>query len=224
MKHAPVVVDEVDRLLDVGAIREVTYPTWLSNTVVVRNKNGSWRVCVDFMDLNRACPKDCFPFPRINQLVNTMAYHQHMSFLDAYRGYHQIAMHPEDQEKTAFITPRGTYYYKVMPFGLKNAGATYQRLVTTMFKEQLSRTLEVYIDDMVVKSKEKHAHLADLSNTFGVLRKYKMKLNASKCAFDIGSGKFHSYIVNHRRIEANLRQITTILELGSPSRLKKFKS
>ena len=103
----------------------MTYPTWLSNTVVVKKNNGSWRVCVDFTDLNKACPKDCFSLPRIGQLVDATARHQRMSFLDAYRGYHQIAMHPEDQEKTAFLTPRGTYGYKVMPFGLKNARATY---------------------------------------------------------------------------------------------------
>ncbi|XP_028110776.1 uncharacterized protein LOC114309267 [Camellia sinensis] len=167
--RASAVIDEIDRLLDVRAIREVTYPTWLSNIVVVKKKNGSWHVCVDFTDLNRACPKECFPHPKIDQLVDAMAHHQCISLLDAYKGYHQIAMHPEDQEKTAFLTPRETYCYKVMPFGLKNARATYQRLVTTMFKEQLSRTMEVYIDDMVVKSKEKHAHLANLSETFGIL-------------------------------------------------------
>lgn len=108
-----------------------------------------------------------------------------------------------------------------MPFGLKNAGATYQRLVIAMFKEQLGHTMEVYIDDMVVKSKDKHSHLADLSKTFSILRKYKMKLNVSKCAFGIGSSKFLSYIINHREIEANPRKITVILELGSHRTVKK---
>ncbi|GMP96826.1 hypothetical protein CsSME_00045304 [Camellia sinensis var. sinensis] len=107
-----------------------------------------------------------------------------------------------------------------MPFGLKNAGATYQRLVTTMFKEQLGHIMEVYIDDMVVMSKEEQNHIANLEETFGILRKYGMKLNASKCAFGIGSGKFLGYIVNHRGIEANPRQITAILELGSPRSVK----
>ncbi|XP_028116477.1 uncharacterized protein LOC114314222 [Camellia sinensis] len=156
-EHTSAVVEEVDRLLETEAVREVAYPTWLSNTVVVKKKNGSWRVCVDFTDLNKACPKDW---------------------------------------------------------------ATYQRLLTSMFKEQLGRTMEVCIDNMVVKSNEKHSHLADLSETFGILRKYKMKLNASKCAFGIGSGKFLVYIVNHRGIEANPRQITAILELGSPRSVK----
>ena len=95
-EHTAAVVEEVDRLLDAGAIREVSYPTWLSNTVVVKKKNGTWRVCVDFTDLNKACPKDCFPLPKIDQLVDVTARHQRMSFLCAYRGDHHIAMHPED--------------------------------------------------------------------------------------------------------------------------------
>ncbi|XP_058208180.1 uncharacterized protein LOC131321193 [Rhododendron vialii] len=152
--HIDAIIKEVDRLLEAKAIREVYYPEWLSNTVVVKKKNGKWRVCVDFMNLNKACPKDSFPLPRIDQLVDATAGYGRMSFLDAYRGYHQIAKYEPDQEKTSFITPRGLYCYSVMPFGLRNAGATYQRLATIMLKKLLGKTMEVYIDDMVVKSKE----------------------------------------------------------------------
>ncbi|KAL1204508.1 RNA-directed DNA polymerase-like protein [Cardamine amara subsp. amara] len=116
---------EVDRLLEAGSIREVKYPEWLANPVVVKKKNGKWRVCVDFTDLNKVCPKDSFPLPHIDRLVEATAGHKLLSFMDAFSGYNQLQMHPEDQEKTAFITERGTYCYKVMPFGLKNAGATY---------------------------------------------------------------------------------------------------
>ena len=126
-----------------------------------------------------------------------------MSFLDAYRGYHQIPLYAADQDKTAFITPRGTYCYKVMPFGLKNAGATYQRLVTKMFQAQLGKTVEVYIDDMVVKSKRSQDHLTDLRQIFDILRQFQLKLNASKCAFGVGSGKFLGSLVTRRGIEAN---------------------
>ena len=112
--------------MKIEAIQEVLYPQWLFNTVVVKKKNRKWRVCVDFTDLNKACPKDPFPLPKIDQLVDSMAGHERMSFLDAFQGYHQIALRKEDQEKTAFITPRGVFFYKVMPFRLKNAGATYQ--------------------------------------------------------------------------------------------------
>ena len=106
------------------------------------------------MDLNKACPKDPFPVPKIDQLVDAMFGHLRMSFLDAFQGYHQIALAPEDQEKTSFISPEGNYHYLVMPFGLKNAGLTYQRMVTRMFKDQLGKNMEAYIDDTVVKSKE----------------------------------------------------------------------
>jgi hypothetical protein len=154
-ERAEIVAKEVERLLEANAIRSVQYPTWLSNTVVVKKKNGKWRVCVDFTDLNRACPKDPFPLPRIDQLVDSASGHERMSFLDAFQGYHQIPMAHSDQEKTAFITPKGIYCYRVMPFGLKNAGATYQRMVTGMFGHVIGKTVEVYIDDMLIKSKRK---------------------------------------------------------------------
>ena len=172
--HAEAVQKEVEKLLQAGAIREIQYPTWLSNTVVVKKKNGKWRVCVDFTNLNQACPKDPFPLPKIDQLVDATAGHDRMSFLDAFQGYHQIALSAEDREKTAFITPLGIYCYKVMPFGLKNAGATYQRMVTKMFKDQIGKTMEIYIDDMVVKSRLSQDHLKDLTETFRVLRLHKL--------------------------------------------------
>uniref|UniRef100_A0A2N9H6C8 RNase H type-1 domain-containing protein n=1 Tax=Fagus sylvatica TaxID=28930 RepID=A0A2N9H6C8_FAGSY len=171
--HAEAVQKEVEKLLQAGAIREIQYPTWLSNTVVVKKKNGKWRVCVDFTNLNQACPKDPFPLPKIDQLVDATAGHDRMSFLDAFQGYHQIALSAEDREKTAFITPLGIYCYKVMPFGLKNAGATYQRMVTKMFKDQIGKTMEIYIDDMVVKSRLSQDHLKDLTETFRVIQELK---------------------------------------------------
>jgi ribonuclease HI len=214
--HAEAVQKEVEKLLQAGAIREIQYPTWLSNTVVVKKKNGKWRVCVDFTNLNQACPKDPFPLPKIDQLVDATAGHDRMSFLDAFQGYHQIALSAEDREKTAFITPLGIYCYKVMPFGLKNAGATYQRMVTKMFKDQIGKTMEIYIDDMVVKSRLSQDHLKDLTETFRVLRLHRLRLNASKCVFGVGSGKFLGFMVSHRGIEVNPDQIKVIQELKAP--------
>jgi hypothetical protein len=120
---------------------------------------------------------------------------------------------PADQEKTEFITPRGIYYYRVMPFGLKNAGATYQRMITKMFAEQLGKIVEVYIDDMVIKSIFAEDHLCDMRAVFNILRRHRLKLNASKCAFGVGSGKFLRFMVTQRGIEANSDQITAILNL-----------
>ena len=180
-KHVEAVREEVTKLKQAGAIKEVFYPEWLANTVVVKKKSGKWRVCVDFTDLNKACPKDPFPMPKINQLVDTTVGHPRMSFLDAFQGYHQIPLALDDQEKTAFVTPIRNYHYKVMSFGLKNAESTYQRMMTRMFESQLGKNIEIYIDDMVVKSKAVSKQLGDLGTIFEILRKFKSRLNAFKC-------------------------------------------
>ena len=134
-KRNKAIVNEVEKLLTAGFIREVYYPKWLANVVMVKKSNGKWRMCVDFTNLNRACPKDSFPLPKIDQLVDSTASHELLTFMDAFSGYNQIRMNEEDQEKTAFVTSQGLYCYRVMPFGLKNAGATYQRLVNQMFSK-----------------------------------------------------------------------------------------
>ena len=113
-EHADAIREKVMKLKRAGAIKEVFYPEWLANTVVIKKKSGKWRVCVDFTDLNKACPKDPFPMPQIDQLVDATAGHPRMSFLDAFQGYHQIPLALEDQEKIAFVTPIGNYHYKVM--------------------------------------------------------------------------------------------------------------
>ncbi|KAK0601791.1 hypothetical protein LWI29_027425 [Acer saccharum] len=157
---------EVEKLLSAGSIREVKYPEWVANVVLVKKKNKQWRMCVDFTDLNKACPKDSFPLPRIDQLVDATAGHELLSFMDAYSGYNQIRMNKADEEKTSFTTDQGLYCYKVMPFGLKNAGATYQRLVNRMFARQIGKNMEVYVDDMLTKSTTAEKHTEDLKETF----------------------------------------------------------
>ena len=145
--------EEVGKLLQANAIKEVEYPKWLTNVVLVKKANDKWRLCIDFTDINRACPKDSFPLPQIDFIVDATAGHELLSFMDAFSGYNQINMDPNDQENTSFVTGQGTYCYRVMPFGLKNAGATYQRLVNRMFQKQIGASMEVYIDDMLVKSR-----------------------------------------------------------------------
>ena len=137
--------------------------------VVVKKKTGKWQICVDFTDLNKACPKDPFPMPRIDQLVDATVSHPRMSFLDVFQRYHQIPLALDDQEKTTFVTPIGNYHFKVMPFGLKNAGSTYQWMMTKMFEPQLGSNIKVYIDDMVVKSKVVSEHVGNLMSIFGIL-------------------------------------------------------
>ena len=152
----------MQKLVTAKFIQEIYYPDWLANVVMVKKPNGKWRMCVDFTDLNKACPKDSYPLPRINQLVDSIACHKLLSFMDAFSEYNQIKMDEANQEKTSFITSQGLFCYKVMPFNLKNAGATYQRLVNHMFHPQIGRNVKVYVDDMLVKSLDKGKHLDDL--------------------------------------------------------------
>ena len=146
--------------------------------------------------------------------------HKLLTFMDAFSGYNQIKMDEEDQEKTAFIMSQGLYCYKVMPFGLKNAGATYQRLVNKMFNKQIGRNIEVYMDDMLIKSKKELAHLDDLRETFATLKQYQMKLNPSKCVFGVTTGKFLGFMVSQRGIEANPEKVHAIINMVSPRTVK----
>ena len=217
-------MDEVNKLLTAHFIKEVYYPKWLANAVMVKKANKKWRMCVDFTDLNNTCPKDSFPLPRIDQLLNSTTGHKLLTFMDAFSRYNRIQMAEEDQEKMPFITNQGFCCYRVIPFGLKNVGATYQRLVNQMFNKQIERNVEVYVNDMLIKSKEEKDHLDDLKEMFNTLRQYSMKLNSSKCAFEVSSEKFLEFMVSQRGIEANLKKVRAILEMSSPKMVKEVQS
>ena len=155
--------EEIQKQLSVGFLSVVEYLEWLTNVVLVPKKNDKVRVCVDFQDLNKASSKDDFPLSHIDMLVDSTAGHSMLSFMDGFSGYNQILMAPKDMEKTSFSTEWGTYCYRVMPFGLKNARATYQRAAaTTLFHDMMHKDVEVYVDDMIVKSRYKADHLAAL--------------------------------------------------------------
>ena len=158
--------EEVGKLLQADVIREIEYPEWLAYVVLVKKENGKWRLYIDFTYINRAYPKDSFPLPRIDLIVDATASHEFLSFMDAFSGYNHISMGLNDQEKTSFVTGQGTYCYRVMPFRLKNAGATYQRLVNKMFDKQIGASMEVYIDDMLVKSVKAELHITHLAEAF----------------------------------------------------------
>jgi hypothetical protein len=154
---------ELAKLLTTGFIREVLHPEWLANLVLVRKKNmNEWRMCVDYTDLNKLCPKDPFGLPRIDQVIDFTAGCDLLCFLVCYSGYHQITIKEEDQEKTAFITPLGAYCYTTMSFGLKNAGATYQRAIQDCFKRRLNKNVEAYVDDVVVKTRNSDTLITNL--------------------------------------------------------------
>jgi hypothetical protein len=209
------------QLLAAGFIREVFHPEWLANPVLVRKKNtNEWRMCVDYTDLNKHYPKDPFGLPRIDQVIDSTAGRDLLCFLDCYSGYHQIAIKEEDQEKTAFITPFGTYCYTTMSFGLKNASATYQRAIQACFKRQLNKNVEAYMDDVVIKTRNSDTLIVDLEETFASLQEYRWKLNLNKCVFGVPSGKLLGFIISHRGIEANAEKISAITKMKAPTCIK----
>jgi hypothetical protein len=174
---------EVQHLLDAGFIREVTYPQWLGNVVMVCKKNKKWKMCTDFTDLNMCCLKDDFPLARINQIIDSVAGCDLMALLDCFSGYHQIWLRKEDEEKTCFITPFGTYCYVRMLKGLRNAGPTFCRMTKTALKDQVGRNVLPYVDDIIVASKKKESYISNLSKTFTNMREANLKLNLEKYVF-----------------------------------------
>ncbi|KAJ0442639.1 putative nucleotidyltransferase, Ribonuclease H [Helianthus annuus] len=199
--------EDVRKLLNAGIIREVRYQIWVSNPVMVTKKDKTWRMCVDFSDLNNACPKDCYPLPEIDLKIDSLSSFRLKCFLDAYKGYHQIQMALEDEDKTAFVTNEGLFCYTKMSFELKNAGATYQRLMDKAFKGHIGRNLEIYVDDLVIKSQAEDNMIDDILETFTRLRSINLKLNPKKCSFGLEEGKFLGVWITQSGIQAHPEKI-----------------
>lgn len=197
------VAKEVQRLLDARVIRPIQYPDWLANVVMVKNSNSKWRMCVDFTDLNKSCPRDPYPLTRIDTLVDIVAGCEMMSLLDCFLGYHQIWPNPDDEEKTSFITPGGTYCFHRMPEESRNAGSTFSRMT-----------------DVVVVSKKKEDHIADLEETVTNLKSSGLRLNPEKCIFGVKSRKMLGCLVSARGIEANPKKIAIIANMKPPKTRK----
>jgi hypothetical protein len=255
---------EVQRLMDAGFMREVDYPSWLANVIMVKKKNGMWRMCTDFTDLNKCCLKDDFPLTRIDKVVDSatgykimalldyfLGYHQIwlrkedeektcfitpfgtycylrmpedkvvdsatwckiMALLDYFSWYHQIWLHKEDEEKTSFVTPFGTYCYLRMPEGLKNAGPTFCRMTKAVLNEQMERNVFAYVDDIVVVSRKKKTQLQDLAETFTNMCRAQLKLNPKKCMFGVSRRKVLGFLVSVKGIEANPDKINAIVHM-----------
>jgi hypothetical protein len=163
--------------------------------MVEKKDTKIYRMCIDFTALNKHCSKDYFMLPRIDQVIDSTAGCERLSFLDAYSGYNQIRLKVEDEDKTAFITPHGVYCYTMMPFGLKNAGATYQWCMQACLKEQIGRNVEVYVDDIIIKSAKADSLLDDLREIFANLGRYSIKLNSKKCSFGVPTGQLLGYLI-----------------------------
>jgi len=208
--------EEVKKQFDVGFLAVARYPEWVANIVPVPKKDGKVRMCVDYRDLNRASPKDNFPLPHIDVLVDNTINFALFSFMDGFLGYNQIKMAQENMDKIMFITLWGTFCYKVMSFGLKNVGATYQRAMVALFHDMMHREIEVYVNDMIAKSKTEEEHLVNLQRLFESLRKYQLRINPAKCTFGVKSGKLLGFVVSQKGIEVDTEKVKAILEMPEP--------
>ncbi|KAI5323281.1 hypothetical protein L3X38_032353 [Prunus dulcis] len=191
------VKEEIERMVKAGFIRPAIYDDWLSNIVpVLKIKTGAVRICVDYRNLKEASPKDEYPMPMADMLVDGDAHNQMLSFMDSNAGYNQIMVAEEDIHKMAFMCPEhiGAFEYTVMPFGLRNAGATYRRAMNSVFHDMIVHSLEVYIDDVVIKSPEAEDHILNLKRTFLRMRQHKLKMNPKKCVFGVQAGNFLSFL------------------------------
>ena len=208
--------EEVRKQFDDGFLAVTRYPKWVANIVPFPKKDGKMQMCVDYRDINRASRKDNFPLPHIDVLVDNTASFALFSFMDGFSSYNQIKMAPEDMEKTMFITLWGTFCYKVISFGLKNAGVTYQQAMVTLFHDKMNKEIKVYMDDMITKSEIEEEHLVNLRKLFERLRKYQLRLNLAKCIFRVKSGKLLGFVVSQKGIEVDPKKVKAILEMPEP--------
>ena len=216
--------EEIERLVRAGFIRPARYIEWLSNMVHVIKKNGKLRICIDFRNINMATPKDEYPMPVADLLVDDVSGYKVLSFMDGHAGYNQIFIAESDVHKTAFRCPSsiGTFEWVVMPFGLKNAWVTYQRAMNSIFHDMIEKYMEVYIDNIVVKSQDFDKHLRNLEQAFIRMRKYQLKMNPLKCAFGVIAWNILGFLVHNQGIEVDRNKAKTILQAKPPSNKKEL--
>jgi hypothetical protein len=214
------VKEEIDRLLKAGFIQPCRYAEWVSNIVPVEKKNtGKIRVCIDFRNLNQDIPKDEYPMLVADVLINNAFSNKITNFLDGNAGYNQIFMAEKDVHRTAFQCPGfiGLFEVVVMMFGLKNAGATYQRAVNLIFHDLLGAIMEIHIDDVVIKSAGFDAHMADMQIALERMRKYGLRMNPLKCTFGVSADRFLGFVVHEKGIQVDLKKIESIRKFGRPT-------
>ena len=215
--------EEVTKQLKLGFIKPINQVEWIANIVPVPKKDAKVRMCVDFRDLNKASPKGDFPLPHIDVLVDNTVGSALMSFMDGFLGYKQIKMAPKYMTKTTFTTKWGIYCYTVMPFGLKNARAIYQRKAPALLHDMMYNEVEVYVDDMIVKYKDRENHTTSLRKFFKRIKKYRLRLNPQKCTFGVTAGKLLGFLVSDGGIDVNLSKIKAILEMAPPKSEKEIR-
>lgn len=194
----------------------IDYVEQISNIVPISKNDKSIRVCTNFCDLNLACRKDDFPLPNTDMIVDMMVGYEIYSLMDGFSSYNKIKILLEDQEKTSFTCAWGTFCQNVMPFGLKNASATYQRVVTTIFHDMMLKIMEDYVDDTLVKSEKCNTHLQYLGPILDCMEKFNLRLNPKKYTFGVTSGKLLGYIMSTKGIEVDLKKLQAIMDMPPP--------
>jgi hypothetical protein len=224
LRSLPTMEKEIKKLLDAKIIIPLRYLEWIANLVHVRKKNGEIRLCVDFRNLNKCSRKDNYPLPKMEHILQKVSGASVMSFIDGFSGYNQIAVHPDDREKTTFTTPWGTFMYEKMPFGLMNAGATFKRAMHIAFVREKDRFVLIYLDDITVFSHSHEDHLQHLRKTFLKCRKYGISLNPKKSLFALREGRLLGHIVSADGVKIDPARIEAIQKLSLPRSKKDIQS
>jgi hypothetical protein len=220
----PLIEKEVRKLFDAKIIVSLRFSKWLANLVPVRKKSGEIRLCIDFRNLNRVSLKDNYPLPKMDHILQNIVGSQRMSMLDGFSGYNQIMVHPDDQEKTTFTTPWGTFMYAKIPFGLMNAGETFQRDMDIEFVEEKDKFIVIYLDDITVYSNSDSEHLQHLKQVFEKCRKFGISLNPKKSNFVVKEGKLLGHIISRDGIRIDPNRVVAIQKISTPRSKKEVQS
>jgi hypothetical protein len=215
---------EIKKLLDARIIIPLKYSEWISNIVLISKKNGEIKLCVDFINLNKCSRKDNYPLSKMEHILQKVLGSKVMSFIDGFSGYNQIAVHPDDKEKTAFTTPWGTFMYENMPFGLMNAGATFQRVRDIAFVGEKDKFVLIYLNDITVFSSSHELHLQHLKRTFLKCRRYGISLNPKKSNFTLKEGKLLGHIVSADGVKIDPKRVEAIKNMSLPRSKKDIQS
>jgi hypothetical protein len=220
----PIMEREVKKMLDAQIIVPLRYSEWLANLVPVRKKSGEIRLCVNFRNLNRSSRKDNYPLPNMEHILKRVTGASRMSMIDGFSGYNQISVMLEDREKTAFITPWGTFMYAKMPFGLMNAGATFQRAMDIAFIGEKYRFVVIYLDDITVFSKTDKEHRSHLKRVFLKCRRFGLSLNPKKSLFAMQEGRLLGHIVSTEGVRIDPDRVEAIQALSLPRSKKEVQA
>jgi hypothetical protein len=224
LKLAPLVQQELQKMLEVGIIAQTRHSSWCSNLVIAKKKNGKIRLCIDFRNLNIACTKDHYPLPKMETLLQRVTGSGMISMLDGFLGYNQIRIKEEDRHKTTFTTPWGTFEYLRMPFGLSNAGATFQRAMDYAFRGLIGKIIEIYQDDLTVFSKDGKSHIDHLRQVLDRCREFGISLNLAKSVFGVTKGKLLGHIISKDGVKLDPERVEAIGKVPLPVSKKPLQS